>query len=85
MKQSEQKWERRKTHYRKQENSKLRWYGHIMRMEDCRIAGQVPKWNPHGDQSTYGKMGLGTASKAETSMFQSRTLEEKNYVAEKFL
>jgi hypothetical protein len=26
----------------------LRWYGHIMEMEDCRIARQVAEWNPQG-------------------------------------
>jgi hypothetical protein len=26
----------------------LRRYGHIVRMEDCRIARQVAEWNPHG-------------------------------------
>jgi hypothetical protein len=26
----------------------LRWYGHVMRMEDCRIARQVAERNPQG-------------------------------------
>jgi hypothetical protein len=26
----------------------LIWYGHIMRMEDCRISRQVAEWNPQG-------------------------------------
>jgi hypothetical protein len=26
----------------------LRWYGRVMRMEDCRIARQVAEWNPQG-------------------------------------
>jgi hypothetical protein len=47
----------------------LRWHGHVMRMEDCKIARQVAEWNPHGEQearqiSQY--MGLGTVCKEET-------------------
>jgi hypothetical protein len=30
------------------EEQQLKWYGHVMRMEDCRIAGQVAEWNPQG-------------------------------------
>jgi hypothetical protein len=26
----------------------LRWYGHVMQMDDCRIARQVAEWNPQG-------------------------------------
>jgi hypothetical protein len=28
------------------EEQQLRWYGHIMRKEDCKLAIQVAKWNP---------------------------------------
>jgi hypothetical protein len=30
------------------EEQQLRWYGHIMRMEDCKIARQIAEWNPQG-------------------------------------
>jgi hypothetical protein len=26
----------------------LRWYGHVMRMDDCRTARQAAHWNPQG-------------------------------------
>jgi hypothetical protein len=32
----------------KMEEQQLRWYGHVMRPEDCRIARQVAEWNPQG-------------------------------------
>jgi hypothetical protein len=38
------------------EEQQLRWYGHIMQMEDCRIAGQVTEWNPQEEK------GAGQAS-----------------------
>jgi hypothetical protein len=28
----------------------LRWYGHVMGMEDCRTATQVAEWNPQGER-----------------------------------
>jgi hypothetical protein len=30
------------------EEQQLRWYGYVMRMEDCTIARQVAEWNPQG-------------------------------------
>jgi hypothetical protein len=30
------------------EEQQLRWYGHVMRMDDCRTARQVAHWNPQG-------------------------------------
>jgi hypothetical protein len=57
------------------EGQKIRRYGHIMRMEDCRIDGQVPEWNPQGVQSTCGRMGLGTTCKAETSKMKNVSIE----------
>jgi hypothetical protein len=30
------------------EEQQLRWYGHVMRMDDCRTARQVADWNPQG-------------------------------------
>jgi hypothetical protein len=50
------------------DEEQLRWNGHVMRMEDCRIARQVAKWTPQGkgrkaDQSTHVMMGLGTSYK----------------------
>jgi hypothetical protein len=45
------------------EEEQLRWNGHAMRLEDCRIARQVVEWTPQrkggeADQSTYGRVGL---------------------------
>jgi hypothetical protein len=33
---------------RETEEQQLSWYGHVMQMEDCRIARQVAEWNPQG-------------------------------------
>jgi hypothetical protein len=77
----------------------LRWLGRVMRMVCCRIARRVAEWNPQGtrramDQSTHGRMELGTACKAETSGMKSVSIErsegKKLYVfgfrkTEKFL
>jgi hypothetical protein len=30
------------------EEQEPRWYGHVMRMDDCRTARQVAAWNPQG-------------------------------------
>jgi hypothetical protein len=30
------------------EEEQLKWYDHVMRMEDCRTARQVAGWNPQG-------------------------------------
>jgi hypothetical protein len=30
------------------EEQQLRWYGHVMRMDDHRTARQVAHWNPQG-------------------------------------
>jgi hypothetical protein len=30
------------------EEQQLRWYGHVWRMEDCRIVRRVTEWNPQG-------------------------------------
>jgi hypothetical protein len=30
------------------EEQQLRWYGHVMRLDDCRTARQVAHWNPQG-------------------------------------
>jgi hypothetical protein len=32
------------------EQQQLRWYGHIMGMEGCKIARQVAEWNPKGNR-----------------------------------
>jgi hypothetical protein len=32
------------------EEQQLRWYCHVMRMEDCRIARQVAEWNSQGEK-----------------------------------
>jgi hypothetical protein len=52
------------------------WYGHVMRMEDCKIARQVVEWHPKGkgrasDQSIHRRMGLGTTCKEETSRMKN--------------
>jgi hypothetical protein len=36
------------------EEHQLRFCGHNMRMEDCRIASQVAEWNPQSSQHTAG-------------------------------
>jgi hypothetical protein len=30
------------------EEQQQRWYGHVMRMDDCRTARQMADWNPQG-------------------------------------
>jgi hypothetical protein len=63
------------------EEHQLRWYGHVMRMGDCRIARLVAVWNPTGkkggaaDQSIHGGMGLGTACKGETLRMKNVSIE----------
>jgi hypothetical protein len=62
------------------EEQQLRWYSHVMQMEDCRIPIQVADWNPHGkrgaaDQSRHGRMGLWAASKEETSRMKDVSIE----------
>jgi hypothetical protein len=32
------------------EEQQLKWYGHVMRTEDCKIARQVAEWNPQGEK-----------------------------------
>jgi hypothetical protein len=32
------------------EKQRLSWYGHVMRMEDCRSARQVAEWNSQGNR-----------------------------------
>jgi hypothetical protein len=69
------------------EVQQLRWYGHIMRMEDCKITRHAAEWNPQekrgaADQSIHGRMGLGTACKEETSRMKNVSIESsggKNY------
>jgi hypothetical protein len=53
------------------DEQQLRWYGHVMRREDCRIARQVAAWTHRGTggaaaQSIHGRVGLGAACKGET-------------------
>jgi hypothetical protein len=65
---------------REMEEQQLRWYGHITRMENCRIARQIAEWNPQGDggaadQSTHGRVGLGTARKGETLRMENVSVE----------
>jgi hypothetical protein len=36
------------------EEQQLRWYGHVMRMEDCKIARQAAEWNPQGKRRRGG-------------------------------
>jgi hypothetical protein len=62
------------------EEQKLRCYGHVVRMEGCRIARQVAECNPQGkggaaDHSIHGRMGLGTACKGETSWMKNVRIE----------
>jgi hypothetical protein len=62
------------------EEQQLRWYGHVMRMDDCRTARQVADWNPQGkgdvaDQWTPGRMGLGTACKEGISRMKNILIE----------
>jgi hypothetical protein len=40
----------RKMGMKKEEEEQLGWDGHVMRMEDCRIARQVAEWNPQGER-----------------------------------
>jgi hypothetical protein len=51
MEQLEQKMGMKKDILQEMEELQLRWYGHVMRMEDCRIARQVAEWNPQARQT----------------------------------
>jgi hypothetical protein len=48
MKQLEQKMGMKKDILQEIEEQQLRWYGHVMRMDDCRTARRVAHWNPQG-------------------------------------
>jgi hypothetical protein len=36
------------------EEQQLRWYGHFMRTEDCKIGRKVVEWNPQGKRRRGG-------------------------------
>jgi hypothetical protein len=40
------------------EEQQLRWYSHVVRMEDCGIARQVAEWNPQGRPVNTWKDGI---------------------------
>jgi hypothetical protein len=42
------KMEMKKDILQEVEEQQLRWYGHVMGMEDCKIERQVAEWNPQG-------------------------------------
>jgi L-alanine-DL-glutamate epimerase-like enolase superfamily enzyme len=62
------------------EEHQLRWYGHVMRMEDCRMLDRLQNRTHRGkggaaDQSTHGRMGLRTACKEETLRVKNISIE----------
>jgi hypothetical protein len=59
--------------------------GHVMQMEECRIepAGETEARQSAADQSTHGSMGLGTASKGDTSRMKSISIESSGGGEEK--
>jgi hypothetical protein len=71
----------------KTEEQQLRWYGHLMRMEDYRIAIQVVEWNPQekwrcGRPVNTWKDGI-RDSKGETQNMKNVSIESyegKKYV-----
>jgi hypothetical protein len=74
------KMEVKKDMLKETEEQQVRWCCHSMRMEDCRIARQVAERTPQGkggaaEQPTHGRMGLGTASKAETSRLKNISIK----------
>jgi hypothetical protein len=55
------------------EERQLRWYGHVIRIENCRMDPQGTR--DATDQSTHEGMGLGTAGKAETLGMKNVSIE----------
>jgi hypothetical protein len=41
------------------EEQQLGWRGHVVRTEDCRIAGQVAQWNPQGKGGAADQAAMG--------------------------
>jgi hypothetical protein len=75
MKQLEQQVRMNKRHYRKQKNTQN---GHVMRMEDCRIVGQVAEWNPQVKRwrgLPVNTWGLRTACKEGISRMKNVLIE----------
>jgi hypothetical protein len=59
------------------EEQQLKWYGHVMRMDDCRTAREVAHWNPQGKRrrGRPGRMGLRTAYKEGISRMKNVLIE----------
>jgi hypothetical protein len=59
------------------EEQQWRWYGHVMRMEECRIARQVAEWNPQR-KSKRGR-SVSTWKDGIRNSMQRRNLKVEEY------
>jgi hypothetical protein len=55
------------------EEQQLRWYSHVMQMEECRIARQVAEWNPQGKRK-HNRL-LAVTCKQETLRMRNVLIE----------
>jgi hypothetical protein len=62
------------------EAQQLRWRGHVMQTEDCRIVRRVAEWNSQGIRSrgkpdNTGRMGLGAERKDATLRMKNVSIQ----------
>jgi hypothetical protein len=56
---------------------RLRWYGHVMGLENCRVAMQVAQWNPQGRRRRRDKP-VNTWKDGIRDSVQKRRSKDKN-------
>jgi hypothetical protein len=83
MKQLEQQMGMEKDILQEIEEHQLRWYGHVMRMEDCRTAELVAEWNPKGKRRR-GR-AVSTWKGGIRDSMQRRNIKDKEYFGRELL